>query len=135
MVAIGALLVFSFLRPHLDRSVHAGSSITRRAKTAVFLILLPFIFYFFINVSFAEISANNFANELSANGIYNFFAAFRNNQIPYETSYPVRKNQEVFCQLKTLLQEKTVLPPRMTCLILPGRLPMKAVKKSSMSLS
>jgi len=42
---------------------------------------------------------------LSANGIYNLFTAFKNNQIHYKTFYANLDDQMVFKNLKTLLAE------------------------------
>jgi len=105
-IAVVSILLFLFLRRHLECSINVKSSLKNRGKTGVVFLLLPLLFYLFVDISFSEISSNNYANELSSNGIYNLFAAFRNNQIRYGTFYATRDNREVFRHLRALLEEK-----------------------------
>ncbi|HJX32224.1 MAG TPA: sulfatase-like hydrolase/transferase [Thermodesulfobacteriota bacterium] len=105
-IAVVSILLFLFLRRLLECSIHVKSTLKNRAKTSVVFLLFPLLFYLFVDISFSEISSNNYANELSSNGIYNLFAAFRNNQIRYETFYATRDNREVFRHLRALLKEK-----------------------------
>jgi len=105
-IAVVSILLFLFLRRLLECSINVKSSLKHRAKNGAVFLLLPLLFYLFFDVSFSEISSNNYANELSSNGIYNLFAAFRNNQIRYETFYATRENREAFRHLRALLEEK-----------------------------
>lgn len=54
----------------------------------------------------ADFSNNLVVNELGKNGVFSFFAAFRSNELDYETFYPKLSDKEAYTILKkTLLQE------------------------------
>lgn len=53
----------------------------------------------------AEWSANRYNNELSKNGIYSFFAAFRNNQMKYSEFYKTIPENEAFSLVRNELQQ------------------------------
>ncbi|WP_298148429.1 alkaline phosphatase family protein [Flavobacterium sp.] len=53
----------------------------------------------------AEWSANRYNNELSKNGIYSFFAAFRNNQMKYSEFYITIPENEAFDLVRNELQQ------------------------------
>ncbi len=61
---------------------------------------LALIYLFFVDNKQAEWSQNNYKNELSKNGVYSFFAAFRSNELDYETFYDTLKIQDAFGSLK-----------------------------------
>ena len=105
-MALVSLLVLFFIRKWLDASTKSRSRLRERVKPGVIFLALPLVFLLVIDSSLANISSNNYANELSANGIYNFFAAFKNNRIDYEAFYATLTPQEAFNRLKTALKEK-----------------------------
>ncbi len=74
-------------------------------QKGLLFLALPLLSFSFVDLSFTKMSADPYANELSANGIYNFFAAFRNNQIDYESFYATKNNKMVFEKLRELLKE------------------------------
>jgi phosphoglycerol transferase MdoB-like AlkP superfamily enzyme len=105
-IVVVSLILFLFLLRHLERTIQVKSSLKQRAKTGVVFLLLPLLFYLLVDISFSEISSNNFANELSSNGFYSLFASFRNKHIHYKTFYATQDNREVFRHLRALLEEK-----------------------------
>lgn len=48
-------------------------------------------------------SGNEFNNELAGNGMYELFAAYRNNELDYEKFYKLIDNTTAFTQLHELL--------------------------------
>jgi phosphoglycerol transferase MdoB-like AlkP superfamily enzyme len=50
-----------------------------------------------------ELSANNYSNELAANGPYQFVAAFRNNKLDYHAFYPLGNDRELSARLKKMV--------------------------------
>jgi phosphoglycerol transferase MdoB-like AlkP superfamily enzyme len=104
-IAATALGVVWLLRQHL---VHAAG-ITfggRYRRTGVLLLIPPLGVLAFINVSQTAISANNFANELAGNGIYNLVAAFRNNELSFSQFYLTAPEDKVLSRLHTLVTER-----------------------------
>jgi len=66
-----------------------------------------------VNNSMAELSPNRIKNELSKNGIYSIFSAFRQNTLSYEDFYLTLDTEKVFHNLRTEydLKSDDPLPP------------------------
>ncbi|MAB24143.1 MULTISPECIES: LTA synthase family protein [Pseudomonas] len=65
---------------------------------------------FVVGQDFPRASGGNaYQHELSANGPYQFFAAFRNNELDYEQFYPVLPLQQVASQLRDEVKEPNAL--------------------------
>ena len=105
-MALLSLLILLLIRKWLVLPIMAQSRFSQRLKQGIVFLLIPIIPLLSVDLSFTSISSNNYANELSANGMYNLFAAFKNNQIHYKTFYANLDDQMVFKNLKTLLAEK-----------------------------
>ena len=74
-------------------------------------ILLFFLFFNTITLIFVDNSnikkyENRYITELSKNGVYSLFSAFRNNVLDYYTFYKVQDEEKVFKNLRKLLKEK-----------------------------
>lgn len=106
--AIFILNIFIFLpvRKHLDRSFTAKSRFGERLKTGLAFLALPLMSFAFVDLSLAHISPNNYADELAGNGIYNLFAAFRNNELDFNKFYVTKDNKVALARLRGLVQEK-----------------------------
>jgi phosphoglycerol transferase MdoB-like AlkP superfamily enzyme len=107
MSAIGviSLSLLLSLRKFFYSSFNDKTGFRLRVRKGLIFLVLPFLSFLFVDLSFTKMSNNTYANELSANGIYNFFAAFRNNQIDYESFYAAKNNKFVFEKLRELLKE------------------------------
>jgi phosphoglycerol transferase MdoB-like AlkP superfamily enzyme len=55
-----------------------------------------------------RVDENRFANELAANGVYNLFSAFRNNELEYAPFYVTEESDTVSRRLRRLLAEPAV---------------------------
>ena len=84
---------------------YAVTPLLQRIKQGAVFLLLPVLSLLFVNQSISRISSNMYANELAANGIYNLCAAFKNNQIDYESFYAMRNNETIFKKLRSMLKE------------------------------
>lgn len=58
-----------------------------RTKIAVVLLCIPTLVYFFVDHKWKYQSANQYVNELSGNGVYDFGFAFWHNELDYNTFY------------------------------------------------
>ncbi len=104
VIGVATLAVFLLLR----RSLHATGPATRlrqRLGEAALLLAIPVLTTFGIDASQANFSSNRYANELAGNGIYNFFAAYRNNEIDYARYYALQNNERVYQHLRALVAE------------------------------
>ncbi len=61
----------------------------KRGAVTVIIVLITLPYIFWIKNKHAEWSSNIYENELSKNGVYSFFAAYKSNELDYETFYPL----------------------------------------------
>jgi phosphoglycerol transferase MdoB-like AlkP superfamily enzyme len=108
-IFLAAGLFLLLVRKPLAASYRNTSTLRERVPVGVGFLLLPIASLVFVSTSWANVSRNNYANELSANGMYNFAAAFRNNELDYDRFYPTRSDEIVFERLHRLLPEKNGL--------------------------
>lgn len=77
----------------------------RSIVTATWIGIVVLVF-FTLDVNTHRFSTNRYVNELSGNGIYELFAAYRNNELNYEQFYATIHNDEA----ATILQSKFEYP-------------------------
>jgi len=109
LFALDVVLVLS-IRKFIDGSIRPPDASTSwkvrgRARHGAALAALPVLSFALVNVSMTGISGNNFANELAGNGIYDFGAAFRNNELDFDRFYATREKPRVLAGLRELLRE------------------------------
>ncbi len=104
LVIITALVIY-LLRNYITQSTTVKSTFGKRTKIALILLCLPVFTYFCVSHKLKYLSKNQYVNELSGNGMYDFGFAFWNNQLDYNTFYktlPIKNAESI---LSHLLQE------------------------------
>lgn len=76
----------------------------KRSSIAAGFIVLPVFFFFTITTRLHHFSSNAYANELAGNGMYELFAAYRNNELSYDQFYKKIKCEDSFREIKKLLK-------------------------------
>ena len=105
---VGGLLFLTILpfipvQRYLSKAFPATSAFRKRLSVGVLLLALPLISFFSVDLSYSQISPNNYACELAGNGLYGLFSAFRNNELPFNKFYVTRDARQVMARLKGLL--------------------------------
>jgi len=100
-----SLLLLLMIRKSIELTLSADSTLRTRLTPATSLLAVPLLAFMCVDGSFANVSQNRYQNELAGNGIYNFFAAFRNNQLNYTSFYHTEADEEALKQLRVLLDE------------------------------
>ncbi len=95
-VTVLTLIVLIMLRKIVRNSVLAIANWKKRLAYAAVLLSIPAIFLFTIKPGWASFSSNNYANELSGNGIYQFIQAFQNNELDFYKFYKTIPDDEAF---------------------------------------
>lgn len=75
-------------RPSSGQPIQPSHVSDSRIKGIALTALLPLLSFLIIDSRLRYFSENNFANELAGNGMYELFAAYRNNELNYEQFYP-----------------------------------------------
>lgn len=107
---IGILLLSGFLlwrlKTSIKKSTVASYRFLQRTPVALALLLLPVITFFGVSNKWKKFSKNQYANELSGNGLFDFGSAFWNNELDYNSFYQTLPEQEVVQIIRQALQEK-----------------------------
>ncbi|MGE5108190.1 MAG: LTA synthase family protein [Sphingobacteriales bacterium] len=98
-----ALLLVWYKRKNIKLSQQSQIRFIKRTPIALFLLIIPAASWFLINNSLKNFSANNYVKELAGNGLYEFGAAFWNNELDYNKFYITEKDGEAFKKIKEMI--------------------------------
>ncbi|TKG94284.1 alkaline phosphatase family protein [Puteibacter caeruleilacunae] len=108
LIILGMLLVssgiFMLVRRRFETTMQCETPFKSRLKVCLILLALPLMAFYSVDKTSAEIEDNTYSNELAHNGIYQIFAAFRNNELDYETFYRNTSDDEAFKKLRKLIK-------------------------------
>jgi phosphoglycerol transferase MdoB-like AlkP superfamily enzyme len=103
-VFIVTLLILFLVRKKIMVSQQVSMRFGRRTVFFFLFMLVPVAGYFLVNNRIKNFSNNNYVNELSGNGIYEFGSAFWNNEIDYNRFYVVHNDTANIKLLRQMLQ-------------------------------
>ncbi len=103
-----ALALYLVLRSRIQPALESHESFFRRSLIALLLLLLPLTAVFALGQSQRDISENSYVDELGSNGPYQFFAAFRNNELDFKQFYAHLPDQEADQLIRTELSGERV---------------------------
>ena len=103
------LFMFMYKKTNAFEDVFEDNSTYKeRFIATVVLLLIPlFAFVFLEKQTISNSSSpNRYNQELSKNGLYSLFSAFRNNELDYYEFYKTEKNSDVLKHYRTLVKTK-----------------------------
>lgn len=96
---------FWLFRRRLASAFAAPLPLRRRLAWALPVVALPVLCFFFLDGRFAQVSKNEYANEVAMNGLYSFGSAFLNNELPYDKFYATNAPEASFRTLRADLAQ------------------------------
>ncbi len=99
LLVVLALVMFIASRRKL-RARDDGSTLWQRARVPLVWLVLTVATVAGINGEMKDRTANNYVNELSGNGIYQFFAAFRSSHLDFKKFYRSLPDAEAFALVR-----------------------------------
>ena len=106
LVLVAALAIWArFVRGAIEASAQVPTLWQTRGATAVLASAAALACFSLTPARPPRVDQNRFANELAANGLYNLFSAFRNNELDYAPFYVTEDPAEVSRELHALLDE------------------------------
>lgn len=106
-ILMATTALYLLIRKQIDRALDSSTEgMARRIKRGALFAALPVLAFVFVDQSARSISQNSYANELAGNGIYELFAAFRNNELDYQQFYPSTNEDVALARLGGVLREK-----------------------------
>lgn len=103
LLALAAVVLVWLSRRQL-RVDHGGTSFLQRGKVVLVWLALTVLSLAVVNATQKDRSDDAYVNELAGNGIYNFFAAFRNSHLDYARFYRTLPDADAFARVRTLLK-------------------------------
>jgi len=95
MIVLVSSAIFYLIKARIDESLQQPIHFKSRSVWALGIFSLPILSFFLISNTYHNFSSNTIANELAGNGLYELFAAYRNNELNYTQFYPHLPEQEV----------------------------------------
>lgn len=93
------------LRPLLRASAPAGMGVMRRTAIAAAFFSLATLSFLFVPSFWKEFNDNVQAQQVAANGLWEFFHAFNSNEIDYDRFYATLPAERVYDELKEEFRE------------------------------
>lgn len=104
-IVIVAGSILFLVRKQLFNWVHICESIITRSWKALSILFITIALYFAVPEKWHHFSKNEYANELAANGIYQFAVAFKNNDLDFYKFYKTIPNEEAFKIIRAQLKD------------------------------
>lgn len=96
----GLLFLYFHKTKKFQLSFSSPFTFKNRLAYTLVLLFISLIYIQFVTNKMAENDKNLYVNELSKNGVYSFFAAFRSNELDYDTFYQKLPDNEAFALAK-----------------------------------
>jgi len=103
LILTAAVLFLFYKRRAFSNTFTQKATAVQRISFLGTALLIAILYITFINNNQAEWSSNRYNSEISKNGVYSFFAAFRNNQMEYIDFYTSINNKKAFSIIKDKL--------------------------------
>ncbi len=107
VTALAALALWAFRR-RIAASFASPLPARRRAAWALPAMAAPALLFLALDGRLAQVSSNEYDNEVAMNGLYSFGSAFLNNELPYEKFYAVMPAEGAFGRLRAGLAQPGV---------------------------
>ena len=104
IVLCSAILMY-MLRLRLSVWIKSCEGIALRTVKAMLLLIIPAALYFIVPEKWHRFSNNEYANELGADGIYQFGVAFKNNELDFYKFYKTIPDSTAFRIVREQLQD------------------------------
>jgi phosphoglycerol transferase MdoB-like AlkP superfamily enzyme len=98
-----AALVF-FLKPALKRAAYQAYSFKQRSLRMLAYVTVLLLCFYLVNNKFRQFSDNTYVNELAGNGLYELFAAYRNNELDYAQFYQKIPDVDAFKKIREMIR-------------------------------
>ena len=95
-----SIALWWWLKPRIDRTLQCEMPFRPRLAVSLLLWLAPVLAFALVGQQARMVGDNTYQHELAGNGPYQFFAAFRNNELDYKQFYPTADQQQVASLLR-----------------------------------
>ncbi|MGH8125891.1 MAG: LTA synthase family protein, partial [Rhodanobacteraceae bacterium] len=103
MLAVGAIVILFLTRRSL-RTRADDSRIGKRSLVVLGWLVVTVVTALTLNASMKNVMSNTYVDSLAGNGIYQFFAAFRNERLNYHQFYKTIPNKQAYAIVRKLMK-------------------------------
>lgn len=106
-VLLVTVLIFLFVSKRLGGWAFAQPGFAKRSVLALGLLTVPVLVYLLVNNRIKNFSDNDYVNQLAGNGVYEFGAAFLNNDLDFYRFYKTVPDKEALAEVRKQLLERS----------------------------
>lgn len=103
-VSLLTIMCLYLLSPFLKYAGISSAPFKYRSVGMVCYLLLLTGCYFFVDNKIKQFSDDTYVNELAGNGLYELFAAYRNNELDYDQFYKKNSDVQAFRMIRELVK-------------------------------
>ncbi|WAC14655.1 LTA synthase family protein [Dyadobacter pollutisoli] len=103
LLAATAALVY-VLKPAIKNAAVQAYSFKQRSFRMLAYVAVLLLCFFLVNNKIRQFSDNTYVNELAGNGLYELFAAYRNNELDYAQFYQKIPDQTAFKKIREMIK-------------------------------
>lgn len=103
-ISIISIVLITLLRPWMLKSDIQPIRFKKRSMLAGAYLGITVLLFFTVDSKYHHFSKNAYVNELAGNGVYELFAAYRNNELDYPRFYKGVDDKEMFAAIRTLVK-------------------------------
>ncbi|WP_018630413.1 LTA synthase family protein [Niabella aurantiaca] len=106
-VLLVTVLVFLVVKKHLAAWAFSRPGFAKRSVLALGLLVVPALVYLLVNNRIKNFSDNDYVNQLAGNGVYEFGAAFWNNDLDFYRFYKTIPDTDALAEVRKQLLERS----------------------------
>ena len=108
LLIVASLIRLTIYKGWINRSLSSGQEFMSRIKQSLPFISLTVFAMLFVNLRWSSVTSNHYNNELSKNGLYSIFEAYKNNELDYDHFYLTISDKEAFGTVRTCMQDSAI---------------------------
>ena len=98
-------ILYLWIFKYLNRALQSQQGFALRSQFSAVFLLLPLVSFALVSQNLRENESNVYQREIASNGPFQFFAAFRNNQLDFNQFYQTLSDQDASDILRASIKE------------------------------
>lgn len=100
-----AAILYLWMNKYINRALNSQQAFLSRSQFSAVFLILPLLSFAFVNQNLRENEQNVYQREIASNGPFQFFAAFRNNQLDFNQFYHTLPDAQASAVLRASIKE------------------------------
>jgi phosphoglycerol transferase MdoB-like AlkP superfamily enzyme len=100
-----AVILYLWMNKFINRALNSQQAFLSRSQFSAVFLILPLLSFAFVSQNLRENEQNVYQREIASNGPFQFFAAFRNNQLDFNQFYHTLPDAQASAVLRASIKE------------------------------